>query len=116
MTLKSNSGEKRGSQASFAPRFVVFCTRSGQSVVDWLHIAEIKVDTNGLFVLTLNAEGVETQSFFDAVLRFIRFVRRVRGASKIALRHRKMKGREGSGRASQQSTNRGESDPLSKAS
>jgi hypothetical protein len=63
--------------------------------VDLLHIAEIKVDTKMLFLLTLNAEGVKTQSFFDAVLKFNWLARRQRDSGKIALRHREMKGREG---------------------
>jgi hypothetical protein len=94
-TLKNKSEEKRASRATLTLRLIVLCTKSGQSVVDLLHVAEIKVDTKRLFLLTLNAEGVETQSFFDAVLKFNRLAGRQRNSGKIALRHRKMKSREG---------------------
>jgi hypothetical protein len=41
------------------------CTKFGHKAVELLHIAENKADKSASFLLTLNAEGVKTQSFFD---------------------------------------------------
>jgi hypothetical protein len=94
-TGNNKAEEKRAYRAILAKLLIVLCTKFGQSVVDLLHIAEIKAHTKTLFSLTLNSEGVKTQSFFDAVLKFNWLARRQRDSGKVALRHRKMKGREG---------------------
>jgi hypothetical protein len=85
---------KSGLKSASSKLFFVSCTKSGQSVVDLLHIAAIKRDANVSFLLTLKIEGVQTQSFFDTALKFNWLVRLWK-SSEIALRRRKTKGGEG---------------------
>jgi len=64
--LKTNFPKKAAYITLRANSLIVLCTKSGQPVVNLLHIAVIKADASGSFLLTLKIGGVKTQSFFDA--------------------------------------------------